>query len=72
MTDSEIHSIMTSGFASVSGTVLTAYISFGATPARLITSCVMSAPAALCYSKLMYPEVEEVLVKRENVKKIKI
>ncbi|KAJ3652470.1 hypothetical protein Zmor_018431 [Zophobas morio] len=72
MTDSEIHSIMTSGFASVSGTVLAAYISFGASPAHLITSCVMSAPAALCYSKLMYPEVEEVLVKRENVKKIKM
>ncbi|XP_063923916.1 sodium/nucleoside cotransporter 2-like isoform X2 [Zophobas morio] len=72
MTDSEIHSIMTSGFASVSGTVLAAYISFGATPAHLITSCVMSAPAALCYSKLMYPEVEEVLIKRENIKRIKM
>ncbi|XP_044260564.1 sodium/nucleoside cotransporter 2-like [Tribolium madens] len=72
LTDSEIHSIMTSGFASVSGTVLAAYISFGANPAHLVTSCVMSAPAALCYSKLMYPETEEVVVTHENVKTIKM
>ncbi|EFA05195.1 Sodium/nucleoside cotransporter 2-like Protein [Tribolium castaneum] len=72
LTDSEIHSIMTSGFASVSGTVLAAYISFGASPAHLVTSCVMSAPAALCYSKLMYPETEEVTVTQENIKTMKM
>lgn len=59
LTASEIHSILTSGFATVSGSVFAAYISFGASPANLITSSVMSAPAALCYSKLMYPETEE-------------
>jgi pyrimidine nucleoside transport protein len=70
LTDSEVHSIMTSGFASVSGTVLAAYISFGASPAHLVTSCVMTAPAALCFSKLMYPEVEEVEVTKDKIQKI--
>lgn len=59
LTASEIHSVLTSGFATVSGSVFAAYIGFGASAANLITSSVMSAPAALCYSKLMYPETEE-------------
>ncbi|XP_011297444.1 solute carrier family 28 member 3 isoform X1 [Fopius arisanus] len=59
LTTSEIHAIMCSGFATVSGTVLAAYISFGAQPSHLITASVMSAPAALCYSKLFYPETEK-------------
>ena len=37
LTHSEIHSIMVSGFATVSGTVLAAYISFGAEAQHLIT-----------------------------------
>lgn len=48
--------------------MLAAYIEFGANPAHLITASLMAAPAALCYSKLFYPETEEVLVTRENVK----
>lgn len=46
---------------------MAAYISFGARPQDLITSSIMSAPAALCYSKLSYPETEEVKVKKENI-----
>lgn len=37
LTHSEIHSIMTSGFATVSGTVFAAFINYGADPANLIT-----------------------------------
>ncbi|HBQ99100.1 MULTISPECIES: NupC/NupG family nucleoside CNT transporter [unclassified Roseofilum] len=57
-TRSELHAIMTSGFSTVAGGVLVAYISFGIAPEHLITASVMSAPAALAISKLMYPETE--------------
>ena len=62
-----MHVIMTSGFATVAGSTLAAYISFGADPAHLITSSVMAAPAALCFSKLFYPETEESLTKSSNI-----
>ncbi|XP_015597750.1 solute carrier family 28 member 3 isoform X1 [Cephus cinctus] len=67
LTVSEMHAIMASGFATVSGTVLAAYISFGAQPAHLITASLMSAPAALCYSKLFYPETEESQTTVKNI-----
>lgn len=67
LTHSEIHSIMTSGFATVSGTVLAAYISFGANPAHLITASVMAAPGALCFAKLIYPETEESKTRSDNI-----
>ncbi|XP_062541268.1 uncharacterized transporter YutK isoform X2 [Armigeres subalbatus] len=67
LTHSEIHSVMSSGFATVSGTVLAAYISFGAEPAHLITASVMAAPAALCFTKLIYPETEESKTRSDNI-----
>ncbi|CAD6217221.1 GSCOCG00004731001-RA-CDS [Cotesia congregata] len=67
LTTSEIHSVMTSGFASVSGTVLAAYISFGAQPAHLITASVMAAPASLAFSKLFYPETEKSQTTFKNI-----
>lgn len=67
LTASEMHAIMCSGFATVSGTVLAAYISYGAEPAHLITSSVMAAPAALCFSKLFYPETEESKTRSDNL-----
>lgn len=94
LTSSEIHAIMCSGFATVSGeyklkleinltinynhenikiniiilgTVLAAYISFGAQPSLLITASVMSAPAALCFSKLFYPETENSQTTFQNI-----
>ncbi|XP_021696985.1 solute carrier family 28 member 3 isoform X1 [Aedes aegypti] len=67
LTHSEVHSVMTSGFATVSGTVLAAYISFGAQPAHLITASVMAAPAALCFAKLIYPETEESKTRSDNI-----
>lgn len=67
LTLSEIHMIMSSGFATVSGTVLAAYISFGAEPAHLITASVMAAPAAICFAKLIYPETEESKTRSDNI-----
>nr|XP_033335794.1 solute carrier family 28 member 3-like [Megalopta genalis] len=68
LTTSEFHALMCSGFAMISGTVLAAYIENGANPAHLITASLMAAPASLCYAKLFYPETEEIIVTRENVK----
>lgn len=67
LTESEIHSIMVSGFATISGTGLAAYMSFGAEPKHLITASVMAAPAALFYSKLIFPETEESKTSSGNI-----
>ena len=74
-TMSEIHAIMTSGFATVSGGVLAAFVSFGIPAEHLIAASVMSAPAALAISKILYPETSpsptaglvNIDVKRESV-----
>ncbi|KAL6438681.1 hypothetical protein ACFW04_004589 [Cataglyphis niger] len=68
LTYSELHAILSSGFSTISGSTLAAYIAFGAEPAHLITASVMSAPTALSYSKLFYPETEKSLTKFENIK----
>ncbi|KAM9070778.1 sodium/nucleoside cotransporter 2 [Sarcophilus harrisii] len=69
MTSSEVHAVMTGGFATISGTVLGAYISFGIDAASLVSASVMAAPCALALSKLIYPEVEESKFKnKEGVK----
>jgi len=52
---------MCSGFATIAGSVLVAYIGMGINPQALISSCVMSIPASLAISKLRYPEEEETL-----------
>jgi len=61
LTDAELHQIMTSGFATIAGSVLAAYIQMGISPLALVSSCVMSIPASLAISKLRYPETEESL-----------
>ncbi|XP_078252913.1 solute carrier family 28 member 3-like [Rhinoraja longicauda] len=59
LTLSEMHSVMCSGFATIAGSVLGAYISFGVPAAHLLTASVMSAPAALAIGKLFWPETEK-------------
>lgn len=61
LTDAELHQVMTSGFATIAGSVLAAYIAMGINPQALISSCVMSIPASIAISKLRYPETEETL-----------
>lgn len=58
MTPSELHLTMTSGFATIAGSVLSAYINMGVPAENLVTSSVMSIPASIAISKLRYPENE--------------
>ncbi|MGH7483748.1 MAG: NupC/NupG family nucleoside CNT transporter [Longimicrobiales bacterium] len=64
LTMSELHVVMTGGFATVAGGVLAAYVGMlvGVFPdiaGHLLAASVISAPATLVVSKLMYPEREE-------------
>ncbi|PKS11168.1 hypothetical protein jhhlp_002929 [Lomentospora prolificans] len=59
LTHAEIHQVMASGFATIAGSVLSAYIGLGISPLVLVSSCVMSIPAAITISKLRYPETED-------------
>lgn len=67
MTKSELHSVMTSGFSTIAGSVMAAYISFGISPAHLMTASIMSAPAALAFAKLLYPETENSMTTLKNI-----
>ena len=58
LTQSELHAVMTGGLATVAGGILAAYIGVGVQASHLVAASVMSAPAALAVSKLMYPETE--------------
>lgn len=70
MTKSELLSLMVGGMATIAGGVLAAYIGFlgKGDPIRelyfakhLLTASIMSAPAAIVFAKILYPEKEEVL-----------
>ncbi|CAF0726574.1 unnamed protein product [Brachionus calyciflorus] len=58
MTRSEIFSVMTSGFATVAGSVLAAYINFKIPANHLVIASLMAAPAALTISKTIHPETK--------------
>ncbi|KAK7891567.1 hypothetical protein WMY93_023530 [Mugilogobius chulae] len=69
MTKSEIHAVMVGGFATIAGSVMGAFISFGIEASSLISASVMAAPCALAISKLSYPETEESVFKSDkNIK----
>ncbi|KAJ9113035.1 hypothetical protein QFC22_006131 [Naganishia vaughanmartiniae] len=59
MTDSEIHQALTSGFATIAGSVFIAYVSLGIPPKDLLTSSLMSIPASIALSKTMMPETKK-------------
>lgn len=61
LTNAELHQVMASGFATISGSVLIGYIGLGVNGSALISSCVMSIPASLALSKMRWPETEETL-----------
>ena len=61
LTQAELHQVMCSGFATISGSVLVAYIALGVNSQALVSSCIMSIPASLALSKLRRPEEEETL-----------
>jgi concentrative nucleoside transporter, CNT family len=58
MTMSELHAMMVGGFASIAGSVLAAYVSFGIDAGHMIAQSVMSAPASLVAAKMFYPETQ--------------
>ncbi|KAI0712943.1 Na+ dependent nucleoside transporter C-terminus-domain-containing protein [Cerioporus squamosus] len=59
MTESELHLMMTSGFSTIAGSVLSAYIGLGVPPENLVTASVMSIPASIAISKMRLPELDE-------------
>lgn len=65
LTKAEIHQVMTSGFATISGSVLYGYIAMGVSGQALLTSCIMSIPCSIAISKLRYPETETPVTKKE-------
>ncbi|XP_056454471.1 sodium/nucleoside cotransporter 1 [Gadus chalcogrammus] len=67
MTESEIHAVMTGGFATIAGSVMGAFISFGIDASSLISASVMAAPCALAISKLSYPETKKVQKSDEDI-----
>ena len=63
MTNSELMTVMTGGFATVAGGVLALYVgmlkpTFPDIAGHLLAASVMSAPAALVIGKIIYPETE--------------
>ena len=57
MTNSELFALMASGMAHISGALMVVYISYGADPVAVLTTCVMACPCSLYLSKLFLPEV---------------
>ncbi len=59
MTMSELHAVMTAGFATVAGGVMAIYVALvplDGVAGHLVTASILSAPAALAIAKLLYPE----------------
>uniref|UniRef100_A0A3Q3BEW3 Sodium/nucleoside cotransporter n=1 Tax=Kryptolebias marmoratus TaxID=37003 RepID=A0A3Q3BEW3_KRYMA len=72
LTISELHAVMAGGFASISGTILGAFISLGVDATHLLTATIMSAPASLAIAKIFWPERESsVSISNRDLKLIK-
>jgi len=71
MTPSEIHAVMTGGFATIAGSVLAAYISFDIPANHLLSASIMSAPAALACAKLFLPETKKTKTTQSDVSALK-
>ncbi len=58
MTQSELLTMMASGMAHISGGMMAVYISYGADPVAILSTCVMACPCSLYLAKLVIPETE--------------
>ena len=56
LTQSELMTVMTAGMAHIAGSVLGAYVLFGAHARDLLTAVVMTAPGTMLVSKMLIPE----------------
>jgi CNT family concentrative nucleoside transporter len=63
MTRSELTAMLTGGMATISGSVLAAYVGLGVDAGHLLAASVMSAPAALVMAKILVPERDVSLTK---------
>lgn len=63
MTEAELHQVLTSGFATISGSVFLGLLTFNADATALLTCCMMSVPCAIVISKIRFPEEEVPLTK---------
>lgn len=68
MTTSELHAVLTGGFATMAGSVLATFIFFGVPANHLIAASVMAAPGALGFAKLLLPETHRSQTTWESVK----
>ena len=60
LTQSELFTIMASGMAHVSGSVMAAYVMIaGVEIKHLLTAVIMTAPATIMLAKIFFPEVEK-------------
>lgn len=58
MNESRLFTIMTTFMATIGGSVMAAYINFGAEAGHLLTASLMSAPAAILLSKIIIPDTD--------------
>ena len=56
LTQSELMTVMTSGMAHVSGSIMAAYFAFGAEPRHVLSAVIMTAPGTILISKMLVPE----------------
>ncbi len=60
LTESELFTIMTSGMAHVSGSVMAAYVKIaGVSITHLLTAVIMTAPATIMLAKIFVPETQK-------------
>jgi len=59
MNDSRLFTIMVAFMSTIAGSVMAAYMGFGAQAGHLLTASLMSAPAAVVISKIMIPDEEQ-------------
>ncbi len=58
MTRSELMTIMTSGMAHVSGSLMGAYMAYGIQAEHLLAAVIMTAPGTILLAKMLVPETE--------------
>ena len=65
MTRSEMMVVMTSGFATVSGSLLAVYASMGVPSLHMLAASVMAIPGSIVMAKILYPETEKSKMKNQ-------
>ena len=59
MTKSEMFVVMVSGMATISGSILVVFASFGVPTDHMLAASVMAIPASILMAKIIYPETEQ-------------